>query len=161
MELQQAVKAMGDVFAGLAVREPQPRASEAFRLFGEQHRSMEKVGHDMVKKVKPVSNFPVFDIFSDHIPFHFYNRCFLIWVHIYTKQSQTPDWQLKSTQMRNLNIWRIAWRWKRWMMRNVATPPCKNRCIGLKQEITSTGKEDYYVNLNTFETKVTLVVFTL
>nr|CAH7725781.1 unnamed protein product [Callosobruchus chinensis] len=54
MELQQAVKAMGDVFASLAVREPQPRASEAFRLFGEQHRSMEKLGHDMVKKVKPV-----------------------------------------------------------------------------------------------------------
>ncbi|XP_018563548.1 PRKCA-binding protein isoform X3 [Anoplophora glabripennis] len=54
MELQQAVKAMGDVFAGLAVREPQPRASEAFRLFGEQHRNMEKTGHDMIKKVKPV-----------------------------------------------------------------------------------------------------------
>ncbi|KAH0816673.1 hypothetical protein GEV33_006118 [Tenebrio molitor] len=45
---------MGDVFAGLAVREPQPRASEAFRLFGEQHRSMEKFGQDMVKKIKPV-----------------------------------------------------------------------------------------------------------
>nr|XP_023021951.1 PRKCA-binding protein [Leptinotarsa decemlineata] len=54
MELLQAVKAMGDVFAGLAVREPQPRASEAFRLFGEQHRTMEKYGIDMVKKVKPV-----------------------------------------------------------------------------------------------------------
>nr|CAI5829375.1 unnamed protein product [Callosobruchus analis] len=54
MELQQAVKAMGDVFASLAVREPQPRASEAFRLFGEQHRSMEKLRHDMVKKIKPV-----------------------------------------------------------------------------------------------------------
>ncbi|XP_015833164.1 PRKCA-binding protein isoform X1 [Tribolium castaneum] len=54
VELQQAIKAMGDVFAGLAVREPQPRASEAFRVFGEQHRSMEKFGQDMVKKVKPV-----------------------------------------------------------------------------------------------------------
>ncbi|KAG5880931.1 hypothetical protein JTB14_022307 [Gonioctena quinquepunctata] len=54
VELQQAVKAMGDVFAGLAVREPQPRASEAFRLFGEQHRNMEKYGNDMVTKVKPV-----------------------------------------------------------------------------------------------------------
>lgn len=62
MELQQAVKAMGDVFAGLAVREPQPRASEAFRLFGEQHRNMEKTGHDMVKKVKPVS--------ENHIIYH-------------------------------------------------------------------------------------------
>lgn len=46
---------MGNVFAGLAVREPQPRASEAFRLFGEQHRNMEKVGSEMIKKVKPVS----------------------------------------------------------------------------------------------------------
>lgn len=54
MEVQQAIKAMGDVFAGLAVREPQPRASESFRLFGEQHRSMDKLGQDMVKKVKPV-----------------------------------------------------------------------------------------------------------
>ncbi|KAJ3661453.1 hypothetical protein Zmor_005848 [Zophobas morio] len=54
VELQQAIKAMGDVFASLAVREPQPRASEAFRLFGEQHRSIEKFGQDMVKKVKPV-----------------------------------------------------------------------------------------------------------
>ncbi|XP_049819313.1 PRKCA-binding protein isoform X2 [Aethina tumida] len=54
MELHQAIKAMGDVFASLAVREPQHRASEAFRLFGEQHRNLEKVGIDMVKKVKPV-----------------------------------------------------------------------------------------------------------
>lgn len=54
MELHQTIKAMGDVFAGLAVREPQPRASEAFRLFGEQHRNMEKIGNGMVQKVKPV-----------------------------------------------------------------------------------------------------------
>ncbi|XP_022910268.1 PRKCA-binding protein isoform X2 [Onthophagus taurus] len=54
IDLQQAVKAMGDVFASLAVREPQPRASEAFRLFAEQHRNMEKVGNDVVKKIKPV-----------------------------------------------------------------------------------------------------------
>lgn len=54
IELQQAVKAMGDVFAGLAVREPQPRASEAFRLFGEQHRSMEKIGNQVIQKIKPV-----------------------------------------------------------------------------------------------------------
>lgn len=46
---------MGNVFAGLAVREPQPRASEAFRLFAEQHRNMEKLGNAMIKKVKPVS----------------------------------------------------------------------------------------------------------
>ncbi|CAH1132468.1 unnamed protein product [Ceutorhynchus assimilis] len=54
MELLQTIKAMGDVFASLAVREPQPRASEAFRLFGEQHRNMEKAGLDMIQKVKPV-----------------------------------------------------------------------------------------------------------
>ena len=54
IELEQAVKAMGDVFSGLAVREPQPRASEAFRLFGEQHRNMEKVGSEVIKKIKPV-----------------------------------------------------------------------------------------------------------
>ncbi|XP_056629715.1 PRKCA-binding protein isoform X2 [Diorhabda sublineata] len=54
MDLQQAIKAMGDVFSGIAVREPQARASEAFRLFGEQHRNIEKVGLEMVKKVKPV-----------------------------------------------------------------------------------------------------------
>lgn len=45
---------MGDVFAGLAVREPQPRASEAFRLFGEQHRNMEKIGNQVIQKIKPV-----------------------------------------------------------------------------------------------------------
>ncbi|XP_050301544.1 PRKCA-binding protein isoform X1 [Anthonomus grandis grandis] len=54
VELLQTIKAMGDVFASLAVREPQPRASEAFRLFGEQHRNMEKAGIDMIKKAKPV-----------------------------------------------------------------------------------------------------------
>ncbi|XP_018336132.1 PRKCA-binding protein isoform X2 [Agrilus planipennis] len=54
LELMQMVKSMGDVFSNIAVREPQPRASEAFRVFGEQHRSMEKLGHEMVKKVKPV-----------------------------------------------------------------------------------------------------------
>ncbi|KAB0796436.1 hypothetical protein PPYR_02460 [Photinus pyralis] len=53
-ELHQTIKAMGDIFSSLAVREPQPRASEAFRLFGEQHRSMEKLGHEMIKQVKPV-----------------------------------------------------------------------------------------------------------
>lgn len=45
---------MGDVFANIAVREPQPRASEAFRLFGEQHRNMERLGHDMLHNTKPV-----------------------------------------------------------------------------------------------------------
>lgn len=54
VELHLVIKQLGDVFAGLAVREPQPRASEAFRLFAEQHRNMEKNATDMIKKVKPV-----------------------------------------------------------------------------------------------------------
>ncbi|XP_017780352.1 PREDICTED: PRKCA-binding protein isoform X2 [Nicrophorus vespilloides] len=54
LDLSLAVKQMGEVFAELAVREPQPRASEAFRLFAEQHRSMEKLGIKMLKAVKPV-----------------------------------------------------------------------------------------------------------
>lgn len=47
---------VGDVFASIAVREPQPRASEAFRLFGEQHRNMERIGHEMLQNTKPVSD---------------------------------------------------------------------------------------------------------
>ncbi|GLV44859.1 Protein interacting with C kinase 1 [Carabus blaptoides fortunei] len=53
-ELMQAIRGMGDVFATIAVREPQPRASEAFRLFGEQHRNMERLGVNMLQSVKPV-----------------------------------------------------------------------------------------------------------
>ncbi|PSN43631.1 PRKCA-binding protein [Blattella germanica] len=36
------------------VREPQPRASEAFRQFGDYHRQMEKCGIKMLKSVKPI-----------------------------------------------------------------------------------------------------------
>lgn len=46
--------AFGDAFAAIGVREPQPRASEAFRQFGEQHRQMEKFGVAMLKAVKPI-----------------------------------------------------------------------------------------------------------
>ncbi|KAJ8956140.1 hypothetical protein NQ314_006774 [Rhamnusium bicolor] len=53
VDLHQSIKGMGDVFASIAVREPQPRASEAFRLFGEQHRNMEKIGQDMIKMLNP------------------------------------------------------------------------------------------------------------
>lgn len=48
------VSAFGDAFAAIGVREPQPRASEAFRQFGEQHRQMEKFGVSMLKAVKPI-----------------------------------------------------------------------------------------------------------
>lgn len=46
--------AFGDAFAAIGVREPQPRASEAFRQFGDYHRQMEKYGIKMLKSVKPV-----------------------------------------------------------------------------------------------------------
>lgn len=68
-ELHQTIKTMGDVFAGLAVREPQPRASEAFRLFGEQHRNMEKVGNSMIQKVKPVSKLTISFLWEINILF--------------------------------------------------------------------------------------------
>ncbi|XP_046611120.1 PRKCA-binding protein isoform X2 [Neodiprion virginianus] len=53
-DLTQVYKAFGDAFAAIGVREPQPRASEAFRQFGEQHRQMEKFGVTMLKAVKPI-----------------------------------------------------------------------------------------------------------
>ncbi|XP_069687814.1 PRKCA-binding protein isoform X2 [Periplaneta americana] len=53
-DLLQVYKAFGDTFAGIGVREPQPRASEAFRQFGDYHRQMEKCGIKMLKSVKPI-----------------------------------------------------------------------------------------------------------
>ncbi|GFG36167.1 hypothetical protein Cfor_00378, partial [Coptotermes formosanus] len=53
-DLLQVYKAFGDTFAALGVREPQPRASEAFRQFGDYHRQMEKYGIKMLKSVKPI-----------------------------------------------------------------------------------------------------------
>ncbi|KAK9502315.1 hypothetical protein O3M35_011110 [Rhynocoris fuscipes] len=47
-------KAFGDAFAGIGVREPQPRASEAFRAFGDYHRLMEKNGIQTLKAIKPI-----------------------------------------------------------------------------------------------------------
>ncbi|XP_073999651.1 protein interacting with PRKCA 1 isoform X3 [Rhodnius prolixus] len=47
-------KAFGDAFAGIGVREPQPRASEAFRAFGDYHRLMEKNGIQTLKTIKPI-----------------------------------------------------------------------------------------------------------
>lgn len=48
------ISAFGDVFAAMGVKEPQPRASEAFRQFGDYHRQMEKYGMQMLKNIKPV-----------------------------------------------------------------------------------------------------------
>lgn len=53
-DLIQIYKVFGDAFAAIGVREPQPRASEAFRQFGEQHRQMEKFGMIMLKTLKPI-----------------------------------------------------------------------------------------------------------
>lgn len=47
-------RAFGDVFAEIGVREPQPRASEAFTRFGEAHRSIEKYGIKLLKTVRPM-----------------------------------------------------------------------------------------------------------
>ncbi|XP_051170173.1 PRKCA-binding protein isoform X2 [Leptopilina boulardi] len=55
-DLTQIYKVFGDAFAAIGVREPQPRASEAFRQFGDQHRQMEKFGVTMLKTLKPILN---------------------------------------------------------------------------------------------------------
>ncbi|XP_050594533.1 PRKCA-binding protein-like isoform X2 [Bombus affinis] len=55
-DLIQIYKVFGDAFAAIGVREPQPRASEAFRQFGEQHRQMEKYGITILKNLKPILN---------------------------------------------------------------------------------------------------------
>lgn len=52
----QTYQAFGNCFANISVREPQPRASEAFRIFGEMHRNMERDGVKMLKAIKPVNN---------------------------------------------------------------------------------------------------------
>lgn len=53
-DVLQTYQAFGNCFASLSVREPQPRASEAFRLFGEMHRNLERDGVKMLKAIKPV-----------------------------------------------------------------------------------------------------------
>ncbi|XP_057338055.1 PRKCA-binding protein isoform X1 [Microplitis mediator] len=55
-DLIQIHKVFGDCFVSIGVKEPQPRASEAFRQFGEQHRQIEKFGKLMLKMLKPILN---------------------------------------------------------------------------------------------------------
>jgi PRKCA-binding protein len=55
-DVLQTCQSFGSSFSAISVREPQPRASEAFRLFGEFHRNMEKDGVKMIKALKPVSS---------------------------------------------------------------------------------------------------------
>ena len=50
----QAMSAFGTEFCQMSIREPQPTASEAYRAFGEMHRSLEKEGIKMIKALKPV-----------------------------------------------------------------------------------------------------------
>ena len=54
-DLLMVCKEMGDIFCSIGVREPQKTASEAFCMFGEYHRQMEKYGIKMLKATKPVS----------------------------------------------------------------------------------------------------------
>ncbi|XP_062546257.1 PRKCA-binding protein isoform X2 [Armigeres subalbatus] len=53
-DVLQTYQQFGNIFAAISVREPQPRASEAFRIFGELHRNMEKDGIKMIKTLKPI-----------------------------------------------------------------------------------------------------------
>lgn len=53
-DLLATYKQFGDIFAEISVREPQLRASEAFRTFGELHRSFEKDGVKMLEAIKPI-----------------------------------------------------------------------------------------------------------
>ncbi|XP_067624490.1 PRKCA-binding protein isoform X2 [Eurosta solidaginis] len=53
-DLLQTYKAFGDCFTQISAREPQQRASEAFRMFGEFHRNLEKDGLNIIKEIKPV-----------------------------------------------------------------------------------------------------------
>ena len=46
------------MFAGIGVREPLPNASEAFTMFGEAHREIERHAIRMLKTVKPVRSSP-------------------------------------------------------------------------------------------------------
>lgn len=79
-DVLQTYQAFGNCFASLSVREPQPRASEAFRLFGETHRNLERDGVKMLKAIKPVSLTRIFSIFF--VIFNFIFRCWLISEHI-------------------------------------------------------------------------------
>lgn len=50
----QSYRDFGDSFLEISTREPQQRASEAFRLFGEYHRNLEKDGVQILSQMKPI-----------------------------------------------------------------------------------------------------------
>ncbi|XP_065356523.1 PRKCA-binding protein [Calliphora vicina] len=53
-DLLQTYRAFGDCFMRISTREPQLRASEAFRMFGDLHRNLEKDGLAVIKNIKPI-----------------------------------------------------------------------------------------------------------
>ncbi|KAM7352527.1 protein interacting with PRKCA 1 isoform 2-T2 [Cochliomyia hominivorax] len=53
-DLLQTYREFGDCFMRISTREPQLRASEAFRMFGEFHRNLEKDGLAVIKNIKPI-----------------------------------------------------------------------------------------------------------
>ncbi|XP_033631010.1 PRKCA-binding protein-like isoform X1 [Asterias rubens] len=53
-DLSQTHKSFGEVFSVIGAREPQPKASEAFTVFAEAHRNMEKFGIRLLRTVKPM-----------------------------------------------------------------------------------------------------------
>ncbi|XP_075152534.1 PRKCA-binding protein-like isoform X1 [Haematobia irritans] len=53
-DLLQSYRLFGDCFMRISTREPQMRASEAFRMFGEFHRNLEKDGLVVIKQIKPI-----------------------------------------------------------------------------------------------------------
>ncbi|XP_001946500.2 PRKCA-binding protein-like [Acyrthosiphon pisum] len=54
-DLTQCYKEFGESFAEIAVREPQPRASESLMRFSEYHRQMERQGLMLIEVIKPIS----------------------------------------------------------------------------------------------------------
>lgn len=46
----------GDIFAEIGAREPQKAASEAFTVFGEAHRNIDKQGLKLLRVLHPMLN---------------------------------------------------------------------------------------------------------
>ena len=52
--LSQVHRGMGDVFTEVGCKDPHPSASEAFTIFGESHRQLEKHALDLFKDMRPL-----------------------------------------------------------------------------------------------------------
>ncbi|XP_022092446.1 PRKCA-binding protein-like isoform X2 [Acanthaster planci] len=53
-DLSLSHRAFGEAFGVIGAREPQPKASEAFTVFADAHRNMEKFGIRLLRTVKPM-----------------------------------------------------------------------------------------------------------